>query len=192
MSVTLQNIYETRDLILRVSSKKLAREAADYFKRNREFLEPFESTLPVEVFTERGQKLMMGYYANLVKKGVGFRFWISPKSDPRKIIGSISLNNVVMGSFKSCFLGYRLDKDYVSRGYMTQAIRQIVRIAFDDVGLHRIEANIMPHNIASIRAAEKAGLVFEGMSKQYLWIHGAWHDHAHYTILNSDPRVNVE
>ena len=55
-----------------------------------------------------------------------------------------------------------------------------------DRGLHRVEANIMPRNPASLRAAEKAGFVREGLSRRYLNINGVWEDHIHMVRLNED------
>ena len=49
-----------------------------------------------------------------------------------------------------------------------------------------LEANIMPRNPASLRAAEKAGFVREGLSRRYLNINGVWEDHIHMVRLNED------
>jgi ribosomal-protein-alanine N-acetyltransferase len=60
----------------------------------------------------------------------------------------------------------------------------VVEYAFNELKLHRIEANIIPRNAGSIRAVEKAGFTCEGTSKKYLQINGVWEDHAHYVRLN--------
>ena len=49
-----------------------------------------------------------------------------------------------------------------------------------------IEANIMPWNLASRRAAEKAGYEEEGLSRHYLKINGQWEDHLHLVRLNEE------
>ena len=66
------------------------------------------------------------------------------------------------GSFCSCFLGYKLDKDWLRQGLMSEAVNECVRIAFEELGLHRIEANIMPRNIASLGVVRRCGFVEEG------------------------------
>ena len=76
-----------------------------------------------------------------------------------QIIGTVGLNNIVRGCFHSCFLGYKLDQDFLNRGYMTEAVRAAVDYAFGPLALHRVEANIMPHNQASLRVAEKCGFL---------------------------------
>lgn len=60
---------------------------------------------------------------------------------------------------------------------MTEAVKLAVRFAFDEAGLHRVQAGVMPHNVRSIRVLEKAGFRNEGLSKRYLNINGVWKDH---------------
>jgi ribosomal-protein-alanine N-acetyltransferase len=55
---------------------------------------------------------------------------------------------------------------------------------FGEYGLHRIEANIIPRNAASLRVAEKAGFLPEGIARKYLKIHGVWEDHVHMVRMN--------
>jgi [ribosomal protein S5]-alanine N-acetyltransferase len=88
------------------------------------------------------------------------------------------------GAFLSCFLGYKLDGQEINQGYMTEALKKGTEIMFQDFGLHRIEANIMPKNIRSLRVAEKAGFYNEGLSRKYLNINGKWEDHIHMVLLN--------
>ena len=65
---------------------------------------------------------------------------------------------------------------------MTEAVRETVRIAFEELDLHRIEANIMPRNRASLGVARKAGFYEEGLALKYLQINGVWEDHIHMVI----------
>jgi ribosomal-protein-alanine N-acetyltransferase len=89
-----------------------------------------------------------------------------------------------MGNFKSCFLGYKLDKDEINKGYMTEAIRETVQIMFDEHGLHRVEVNIIPRNARSLKVMEKLKFEREGFSKKYLEINGVWEDHIHFATYN--------
>lgn len=54
-------------------------------------------------------------------------------------------------------MGYKIDEQHKNNGYMSEVVNRIVHYAFDEQGLHRIEANIMPGNIPSIRVADKNG-----------------------------------
>ncbi|MDD3941833.1 MAG: GNAT family N-acetyltransferase [Sphaerochaetaceae bacterium] len=105
----------------------------------------------------------------------------------QQVIGSISLTNIIYGPFLSCFLGYRMARSETSRGYMTEALRALIDIAFGRYGLHRIEANIMPANHASVRLVENLGFINEGYSSRYLCIAGVWEGHCHHVLLNDEP-----
>lgn len=72
---------------------------------------------------------------------------------------------------------------------MTKAVNEVVDYAFNVLKLHRIEANVMPRNIASKRVLEKCGFIEEGYSKKYLYINGVWEDHIHMVKFNPTPLV---
>ena len=157
----------------------LAEQAVDYYKRNRAFLETFEPVRSEEFFTLEYQQTVLKKEMADYEAKTAFRFYIIPMEQPSKIIGVIGLNNVVWGAFCSAFLGYKLDKDYVGNGYMSMAVKMLTKYAFEELGLHRIEANVMPKNKASLRVLEKNQFINEGISKYYLNINGVWEDHIH-------------
>ena len=161
----MRPIY-TADLVLMPAEESLAGALCDYFRRNREFLTDYMPAWTESFFTERTQLESIRGHMENAKNRTGYRYYIMPKEEKGKIIGTIGLNNVVWGSFLSCFMGYMLDEAYINRGYMTQAVDAVANTAFNEIGLHRIEANIMPKNARSLRVAEKCGFVREGMSKK--------------------------
>ena len=67
---------------------------------------------------------------------------------------------------------------------MTAAVGMVVRYAFAEAGLHRVEANVMPRNRPSLRVLEKNGFINEGLSRCYLNINGVWEDHIHMVRIN--------
>lgn len=171
-------------LCLTPAESWLAEPAADYYRRNRVFLKGFEPVREERFFTADGQREVLEKELGDREAGRGYRFYIQPAERPHHIIGVIGLNNVVWGAFRSAFLGYKLDRDYVNRGYMTAAVSMLVDYAFQELHLHRIEANVMPRNHASLRVLEKNGFVCEGLSRYYLQINGVWEDHVHMVKLN--------
>ena len=177
--------YETARLPLRLAAPSLAPAAADYHRRNRAFFAPFDPVREESFFTEAGQRALLEEEAARAREDRSYRFYLSLREEPERIIGLAGLNDLVRGAFQSCFLSYKLDMDLCGRGYMTEAVEELVRIAFGELGLHRIEANIMPRNKASLRVAEKAGFYNEGLALKYLMIHGVWEDHIHM-VLRSD------
>lgn len=96
--------------------------------------------------------------------------------------GGININTIVRGAFQSASLGYWAFAGAAGRGYMSEALRLVIRYAFGPLGLHRLEANIQPPNAASIRLVKRAGFRYEGASPDYLFIDGAWRDHERWAI----------
>ena len=165
-------------------SLSLAEQAADYYCRNREFLKEHEPKREEGFFTPERQREILENEIRSWRAKLSFRFYIRPAAEPEKIIGIAALNNVVYGAFCSAFLGYKLDREYLNRGYMTMAVDMVTAYAFNVLGLHRLEANVMPRNKASLRVLEKNGFLNEGLSKYYLNINGVWEDHIHMVKLN--------
>jgi ribosomal-protein-alanine N-acetyltransferase len=97
-------------------------------------------------------------------------------------IGEVSLGSVQRGPFQSANVGYWIDEPYAGHGYMPEAVAIVLRFAFDQLGLHRVEAAIVPRNARSRRVAEKLGMRDEGTSERFLQIRGVWEDHVRYAI----------
>lgn len=96
------------------------------------------------------------------------------------------LSEVVRGNLQSGWIGYFLDQTYNGKGYMSEAVKVIVQHAFSELGLHRIEAGVMPHNIGSIKVLLKAGFTKEGIARKNVKIDGVWQDHITLAIIEED------
>ncbi|MGH3259125.1 MAG: GNAT family N-acetyltransferase [Streptosporangiaceae bacterium] len=101
-----------------------------------------------------------------------------------RIAGRITLNDIVRGPFQSCHLGYWLSAAVNGRGLATAAVRDMIRVAFEEQGLHRIQAGTLLHNVRSQRVLERNGFVRFGVAPAYLNIAGQWQDHALYQLVN--------
>ena len=174
----------TQRLILKPAHPRLAKAAADYYTRNREHLTPFEPAFPEGFCTAAYQKALMKQDRAAVKEDRGLRYWVFRKEDPHTAIGCVALNNIILGAFRSCFLAYKMDKDLLRQGYASEAVLAVVELAFHGLNLHRIEANILPRNAASLALARRCGFQEEGLSPKYLRINGVWEDHIHMVRLN--------
>jgi [ribosomal protein S5]-alanine N-acetyltransferase len=180
----MQRVYETDRLLLKVLDGSHAGAVLSYFLRNKEFLEEWEPARAENFYTKAYQAAQLITEQAYISNGVMFKYWMFKKEEPGRVIGSVSFNNIVRGAFQSCFLGYRLDGGEINNGYMTEAVKKGISIMFDEFGLHRIEANIMPRNARSLRVVEKLGFVSEGLAHGYLKINGEWEDHFHMVLLN--------
>jgi ribosomal-protein-alanine N-acetyltransferase len=101
------------------------------------------------------------------------------------IVGVININNIVRSSFLSASLGYYIGQTYLGKGYMLEALTLVKNYAFTTQGLHRLEANIQPDNIRSINLVKRSGFVYEGLSKNYLYLSGQWRDHERWAIYDT-------
>jgi [ribosomal protein S5]-alanine N-acetyltransferase len=110
----------------------------------------------------------------------------------RAILGFFNLSHITRGSLQSAYLGYAVASKFANQGYMREGLGLVIREAFVNLRLHRIEANIQPGNQASIALAQGAGFVREGFSPRYLKIGGRWRDHERWAILAEDWRERNE
>jgi ribosomal-protein-alanine N-acetyltransferase len=98
------------------------------------------------------------------------------------LVGYFDISEIIRGPFRSAYLGYGGVAAHAGRGYMSAGMRLLLRRAFTELGLNRLEANIQPSNEASIALVRSAGFVREGFSERYLKLNGRWRDHERWAI----------
>lgn len=108
------------------------------------------------------------------------------------ILGFFNLSQITRGSLQSAYLGYAVAEPFAGQGYMREGLELVLRNAFLNLHLHRVEANIQPGNRASIALARGAGFRREGFSPRYLKIGGRWRDHERWAVLAEDWRSRVD
>lgn len=150
---------------------------------NREFFSQFAMERTDDFYTLENQQKRIQMLVENAKQDLDYYFGIFTMDDDQ-LIGTINLFAVMRGSIQSAWLGYFLDEKHNGKGYTTEAVRLIVKYAFDELKLHRVEAGVMPHNIGSIRVLEKAGFEKEGLARKNVKINGKWEDHQQMAIVN--------
>lgn len=157
-----------------------------FFETEKHFLSAWSPTLPRAFYTREFQQNKIKTEQKLLREKKDLRFWILGIKDTQHqhVLGQIHFSNIVWGGFRSCYLGYSMAESINGKGLMTEALRAAIAYLFQHWQLHRIEANIMPHNAASIRVVEKLNFAYEGRSIKYLKINGQWEDHDHYVLRN--------
>ncbi|ESA33851.1 gcn5-related n-acetyltransferase [Leptolyngbya sp. Heron Island J] len=99
-----------------------------------------------------------------------------------QLVGVANLSQIFYGSFQNAYLGYYGSVDYGGQGLMTEGVGLVLNHGFNTLKLHRIEANIQPGNLASIKLVKRLGFTNEGFSHQYLKINGEWRDHERWAL----------
>lgn len=106
--------------------------------------------------------------------------------DEKNIAGVFNINEIVFGCFQSAYLGFYATIDYAGQGIMSAALKLVLQHIFQELNLHRIEANIQPGNKKSIQLVQSNGFKKEGFSPKYLKIDGEWRDHERWAITYED------
>jgi ribosomal-protein-alanine N-acetyltransferase len=103
-----------------------------------------------------------------------------------RFAGEINVSAVQRGPFQSAYVGYWIDEQHAGNGYVPEAVVAILRFAFDELHLHRVQIAIIPRNKASRRVADKLGVREEGVAERYLEINGTWEDHVRYAMTSEE------
>lgn len=85
-------------------------------------------------------------------------------------------------------IGWILAPHAHGRGYATEAARLLLALAFGDLGLHRVYAELDPRNTASVRICERLGMRHEAHHVEHMWLKGEWTDTGVYAVLEREWR----
>ncbi|MDF2647642.1 MAG: yjcK [Paenibacillus sp.] len=154
----------------------------EYKTTNRDFLQPFSPKFQDEHFTLQFQHQIIQSALREAVADQAYRFGVFLQTDGQWI-GQINLTGVIRGPFQNALLGYSIDYRYKGLGYMSEAVRLCMHLAFNQLQLHRVQAAVMPHNIGSIRVLQKNRFTEEGYARNYLRINGKWEDHLLFALL---------
>jgi [ribosomal protein S5]-alanine N-acetyltransferase len=111
--------------------------------------------------------------------GTGFGFGVFVAG---RFAGEINLSSVQRGPFQSAYVGYWIDEAQAGNNYTPEGLLLVMRFAFEQLHLHRVQISIIPRNHRSRRVVEKLKLRDEGIALRYLEINGVWEDHVRYAI----------
>jgi [ribosomal protein S5]-alanine N-acetyltransferase len=155
---------------------------------SRGFLSPWEPVWPHDDLTKSAfhRRVLRQDRERLEDQAYGFLIF---RAGDHELLGGITLGNVRRGVAQCGTIGYWMGETHAGNGHMTRAVRALLRHAFHDMRLHRVEAACAPHNDRSRRLLERLGFEREGYARSYLLIDNVWQDHLLFAILDSDyPR----
>jgi RimJ/RimL family protein N-acetyltransferase len=106
-----------------------------------------------------------------------------------KIVGEIRLDgpSICRSTYNA---GFAVGRKFWGQGICTEALKQIVRFAFDELKLHKVVGDSDSDNPASGRVFEKAGFKKEGVFKEHVFKQGRYIDRIHWGLIN--PVITVQ
>jgi ribosomal-protein-alanine N-acetyltransferase len=185
--------FASGDVIWRRRSAARVRLEAPSRKREAEFLERVRASQKLHRPWLQAPSTA-AQFREFVTRSQGERFesFFVCRADTSELAGVINLNEIVRGLFHSAYLGYYAFEPFAGFGYMSDGLGLVLNEAFGALDLHRLEANVQPGNLPSIRLVSGLGFRLEGFSPRYLKIAGRWRDHERWAILRDEwPKSRV-
>jgi [ribosomal protein S5]-alanine N-acetyltransferase len=110
--------------------------------------------------------------------------WVITFQD--ELVGQLTVGSIQWGSLRCAQMGYWIGQEYAGRGIVPTGVAMATDYCLGTLGLHRMEINIRPENVASLRVVEKLGFRDEGLRLKYLHIDGGWRDHRTFALTREE------
>jgi ribosomal-protein-alanine N-acetyltransferase len=157
-----------------------ARAWREVRSRNREWLTPWEATVPPDDDSAPATfRAMVRDLRRQARAGRAMPFAVTVGD---VFVGQLTVSNIVGGSARWAQIGYWIDQKYAGQGVIPTAVAMAVDHCLFEVGLHRVEIAIRPENAASLRVVQKLGFTEFGHAPRYLHIDGEWRDHRLFAL----------
>lgn len=176
---------EGESVLLRAPEQRDFVSWANTRSQSRTFLAPWEPTWPLDDLTRDAYRRRLRRYDEDRRLGVAYAYFVFRNEDAR-LVGGVTLGNVRRGVSQTGSVGYWVGEQFQRRGYTGAAVAAVLRHAFDDLALNRVEASCMPENEASLRLLLGLGFQQEGVMRSALKINGVWRDHLLLAIVRGD------
>lgn len=171
-------VLDTTRLTLRLPGAEAASQMVTYFETNRSHLAPWEPPFPKGLFTNAFWERRLVQNQQEYRTGKSLRLVLFERDAPRgAVVGLANFTQFVRGAFMGCTLGYSIDQDEQGKGLMHEGLEAAITHVFEQLGMHRVQANYIPTNERSGRLLRRLGFSVEGYARDYIFINGAWRDH---------------
>ena len=170
------------DVTLRLLRVRDAKALERLILGNREWLRPWEATNPFGPNSFDIKAMTKGLVRQLDNQ-TGLPFVIEHQG---QIVGQLNVANILYGSVSNAVIGYWVVPEVAGKGITPTAVALVTDYLFNVVGLHRVEIDIRPENVASLRVVEKLGFRYEGLKERYIHINGAWRDHYVFALTHEE------
>ncbi len=115
--------------------------------------------------------------------------WGVARNEDDHVIGTCTLFNVFLENYRA-EIGYALGREFWGNGFMTEALKSLIEYSFQNLNLHRLEADVDPRNDASIKTLERLGFRREGHLRERWHVGGEIQDALFYGLLRREWESN--
>ncbi len=179
-------ILKSDRITLKVPTASDAAALTDFYRRNRDYLQPTYPTFSPGFFLEDNWRTRLNSAQAEFQAMMSMRTVIF---DPTgQAIGVANFHSFELKPRFDCLLGYALDEQVQGKGILTEALSAAIPFVFKTFNLHRICACYMPRNERSAHVLRNQGFKVEGYFRDYLRINGTWEDHVVTSKLNEEWR----
>lgn len=144
---------------------------------NRAFFEATINARPAACYSIDGVAQVVTHAMQDAGDDLGYQYLVKVAG---RIVGRVNLSGVRRAHFHSAVLGYRIGEAACGKGYAGEAVRQVLGIAFGELGLARIEADCRVENAGSVRVLLRNGFTQFGQSRRSFELGGVWYDRLHF------------
>ncbi len=176
---------ETERLILRELKSSDAKAVFHYFSDPE--VTRYLSAGPYKKLEQASE--MIDFLVALFQNKEGFRWGMTLKDGPDRVIGTCGYHAWAKTYFRA-EIGYELAREYWGQGLMREAIQALLTFGFAEMRLNRVEAHVLPDNVASAQFLEKLGFQREGLLREYEWVKGKFKDILLFSLLKKDYSAN--
>ena len=133
---------------------------------------------------------MIGHFERDYNKKKEIFLGISMNSDPENIVGVAEIFDYNR-EVNMITIGYRINDRFWGRGIATKTVKAMVEYLFNDIGINRIQAFVMPENTKSLNVLRRNNFVEEGTVRQgYVWKGKGVVDLVLFSMIKSDYAEN--
>jgi RimJ/RimL family protein N-acetyltransferase len=118
-----------------------------------------------------------------------FQWGIARRTDDT-IIGTSTLFHLGSSNYRA-EIGYALGREHWGKGYMQEALKALLNYSFRELNLERIEADVDPRNVGSIRTLERLGFQQEAYLRERWEVNGEVQDTLFFGLLRRDWEASV-
>lgn len=176
--------YNLGNYTLKVLNPSQSLDVLDFYYRNRNDFERYESDKPQSFYTENFIERMMEAELKCMLSMSFARFFLFSNKDPEYILGTLSLSHISKGQASSANMGYKIDEYHRNQGLASIMIASALEYIVPDIRIHRTECYIHPDNNISLHLMQKFGFIDEGIAHSYAKINGIWQDHRRFVYIS--------